>query len=161
MGKRMIGGAIDDGQCGGAIEVELGGDLHDVIRLHREALARGIEIGVAHDAVARRKGGNAGADAFDHAGELAPRRERKCRLGLVLAGDDQRIEEIEPDRRDPRDHLARSGDRIGNIGEHEVIGRTEPLAKYRFHLPSPSHCRIFPEYWRMSPLPVRITEIGR
>ena len=67
---------------------------------------RGAEIGVAHDAVAGREPGHARADALDHAGELAARRKRKRRLDLVLAGDDQRVEEIQARRRDLGDDLA-------------------------------------------------------
>ena len=99
----------------------------------RDALARGVEIGVAHDAVAGLELGHARADALDHAGELAAGRERKRRLGLVFAGDDQGVEEIQPDRRDLGHDLARSGHRIGDIGEHEVVGGAEALTENGFH----------------------------
>ena len=67
------------------------------------------------------------------AGELAAGRERKRRLGLVLAGDDQRVEEVQPARHHPDQDLARSGDGVGDVREHEVVGRSESLAEDGFH----------------------------
>jgi hypothetical protein len=96
-------------------------------------LARGVEIGVAHDAVARLELGHARPDALDHAGELAAGRERKRRLGLVSAGNDQGIEKIQADRRDPGHHFPRSGNRIGHIREHEVVGGAVALTENGFH----------------------------
>src|SRR5262249_37685403 len=100
---------------------------------HRRAFARRVEIGVAHDAVAGLERGDAGADTFHHARELAARREWKRRLGLVLAGDDQRVEEIQPDRHHLGHDLARPGNGIGDIGEHKVVGGAEALAENGFH----------------------------
>src|SRR5262249_61546335 len=84
-------------------------------------------------AVAGVESGAAGADAFHHAREFAARRERKRRLGLILAGDDQRVEEIHPDRSHLGHDLARCRDGIGDIGEHEVVGGAEALAENGFH----------------------------
>ena len=131
--ERVIGGAVGDGQRGRALEVEVGGELDDLVGRDRRALARGVEIGVAHDPVAGCERGDAGADALDHAGELAARRERERRLGLVLAGDDQRVEEIQADGRDLGHDLARPGDRIGDVREHEVVGGAEAMAENGFH----------------------------
>ena len=74
-----------------------------------------------------------GTDALDHAGELAAGRERKRRLGLVSAGDDQGIEKIQPDRRDLGDDFPRSRNRVGDIREHEIVGGAEALAENGFH----------------------------
>src|SRR5262249_49582421 len=45
-------------------------------------------------------------------GELRGRRERQCRLGLVLAGNDQRVEEVERRRLDPHHGFVRPRHRI-------------------------------------------------
>src|SRR5262249_2412962 len=92
-----------------------------------------VEIGVAHDAVAGLERGDARADALHHARELAARREWKRRLGLILAGDDERVEEIQPDRYDFGHDLARPGNGVGDIGEHKVVGGAEALAENGFH----------------------------
>src|SRR5262249_12610794 len=84
--ERMVSRAIGDGQRRGAIEIEIGRQLDDVVGGDRRSFARGVKIGVAHDAVAGLECINSRADAFDHARELAARRERKGWLGLVLAG---------------------------------------------------------------------------
>ena len=109
------------------------GDFDDLVGRNGRAFARRVEIGVAHDAVAGLELGNPRAYAFDHAGELATGRERKRRFGLVFAGDDQGVEEIQADRRDLGHDLARSGHRLRDIREHEVIGRAETLTENGFH----------------------------
>ena len=131
--ERVIGGAVGDGQRCGALEVEIGGDFDDLAGRNGRAFARRVEIGVAHDAVAGLELGNPRAYAFDHTGELATGRERKRRFGLVFAGDDQGVEEIQADRRDLGHDLARSGHRLRDIREHEVIGRAETLTENGFH----------------------------
>ncbi len=90
----MISSAVGDGQRCGAIEIEIGRQLDDVVGRDRGAFACGVEIGVAHDAVAGLERVNSRADTFDHTGELAARREWKGRLGLILAGNDESIEKI-------------------------------------------------------------------
>src|SRR5262245_41720891 len=97
--ERMVSRAIGDGQRCSAIEIEIGRQPDDVVGGDRRAFARGVKIGVAHDAVAGLECINSRADAFDHARELAARREWKRRLGLVLAGDDERLETIHDDPR--------------------------------------------------------------
>ena len=52
---------------------------------------------------------------------------------LILAGDDERVEEIQPDRYDFGHDLARPGNGIGDIGEHKVVGGAEALAEDGFH----------------------------
>ncbi len=107
--ERVVAGSIGDGQCRRPVEIEVGGKLDDVIGDNRHAFGGGAEIGVAHDAVAGLERGHAGAYGFDRAGELAARRERERRLGLVFAGDDEGVEKIQPDRRDLGHNLARPG----------------------------------------------------
>ena len=131
--ERVVAGSVGDGQRGGAIEVELGGDLAERVGRDRDAFARRAEIGIAHHAVAGRQAGHAGADAFHHARKLASRRERERRLDLVFAGDHQRIEEIQPDRGNLGDDLAGPCRRLGDIREHEVAGWAEAMAEDGFH----------------------------
>ena len=93
--QRMQRGAVDHRDAGGAVEVERVGDLHHALRGDRDLLARRAEAAIAEHAVARRQARHARADALHHAGEFGGGRERKRRLELVFAGDDQRVEEIE------------------------------------------------------------------
>src|SRR6516164_7946093 len=125
----IIGGAIGDGQRSRAFEVELRRDFHQPVRRHRDAFSHCIEIGVAHDAVAGLELLHTRSDALDDAGELASRRKWKWRLGLVLAGNHERVEKIEPRRRDPCHDLALGGDGVGNFRENEVVGGAETVAE--------------------------------
>ena len=129
----MISGPVGDGQRRGALEIEIRGQLDNVVGRHRRALSRGVKIGVAHDAVAGLERADTSADAFDDAGELAARGKWKRRLGLVFAGHDQRVEKIQADRRHFGHDLARPGDGIGDVPEDEVVGRSEALAEHGFH----------------------------
>ena len=62
-----------------------------------------------------------------------PGENGNARLGLVLARDDQRVEEIQSRRRDLGHDLAGTGDRVGNIREHEVVGGAVALTENGFH----------------------------
>src|SRR5262249_13485139 len=137
--ERVISRPVGDGEGSGAIEIKSRRDFHDLVRRHRRALARGIEIGVAHDAVAGCKTRNAGTDRLHGACKLPSRRERKRRLGLIFSSNDQSVEEIEADRGHAREHLARSGNRIWNIREDEVMRGPEFLTENRFHCGTCSH----------------------
>ena len=76
----------------------------------------------ATHAVADLEVGDPCADAFDHARDLRGRRKRERRLDLVLALDHQEVEEIQRGGSD-RDHgLAGARDRIGQLGQHEIVG---------------------------------------
>ena len=70
---------------------------------HRHFLPRRPVADIRRHSVARPHRGDARPDALDLAGEFRRGRKRKGRLGLVLAGDDQRVEEVER-RRPHRDH---------------------------------------------------------
>ena len=78
-------------------------------------------------------GRDARPDALHHAGEFRGRRERQRRLGLVLAGDDQRVEEIQRRGFDAHHSFAGRGDGIGNVRKLEIIGRAVAGAEQCFH----------------------------
>ena len=127
------GGAIGDGHAGRAFEVEVDGELHELVGADRDPLARRPIGAIAEHPVAGRKAGHARAHALDRAGELAAGRERERRLLLVAPGNHQRVVEIEPDRGDAHHRLARAGAGLVDVGQDEVVGRTEAGAEDRFH----------------------------
>jgi len=131
--QRMQRRAVGDGEAGRAVEVQAGRQCNELVGGKGDPLARGAPADIADDAVAGRKAGDAGSDAFDFAGELGAGREREGRLVLVLAGDDQRVEEVQRGGRDPHDRLARRRRRIGDVGEFEVVGRAVAGAEQGFH----------------------------
>ena len=88
---------------GGAIEIQIVGNLDDRIGRQRDLLARAVVAAGRHHAVADLQLGDAGADALDHARDFGRRRKRKRRLDLVFALDHQEVEEIQRRRLD-RDH---------------------------------------------------------
>ena len=131
--QRMQRGAVDDDDAGGAIEIQIVGNLDDGIRRQRDLFARAIVAAGRHHAVADLQVGDASADAFDHARDFRRRRKRKRRLDLVFALDHQQVEEIQRRRLD-RDHgLAGSGHGIGHLGQHEIVGAAILRAENGFH----------------------------
>ena len=52
---------------------------------------------------------------------------------MVLAGDDQGVEEIEANRFDFGYDLPRARYGIGNVREDEIVRGTKPVAEDRFH----------------------------
>ena len=129
----VVGGAVRDRERGGALEIETVRELDNAARCDGRALPRGVEIGVPHDAVARGKAGYSGSDAFDNSCKLPSRREWEGWFGLVLAGDDQGVEEIEANGLDFGHYLPRARDGVGNVREDEIIRGTKPVAEDRFH----------------------------
>ncbi|MGX1348832.1 hypothetical protein AB7M49_002408 [Bradyrhizobium elkanii] len=129
----MQRGAVDDDDAGGAVVVEVVGNLHDRIRRQRDLVARTVVAAGSDDAIADLQVSDAGTDAFDHAGNLGGRRERERRLDLVLALDHQDVEEIQRRRLD-RDHgFAGTRHRIGHVSQHEIVGLTVLRAEDGFH----------------------------
>ena len=113
--ERVIGRAIGDRKARGAVEIEAFGQFDEPLGFRRHAFARGAIAAIAQDAVAGFEAAHAGAQALDDAGKFGRGREGEGRLRLVLAGDDQRVEEIERGGLDGDDRLARAGDRIGDV----------------------------------------------
>ena len=84
---------------------------------------------------------SARADAVDDPGEFGCRRERKWRLVLVFAGDDQGIKKIERDRLHGHDGLARADARRVDIVQFECVRRTEMGTENGFHAPVAPRCK--------------------
>ena len=134
--QRMQRGAVDDDDSGGAVEIEIVGNFHDRGGRQRDLFARAVVAAGRHHAVADLQVGHARADAFDHARDFGGRRKRERRLDLVLALDHQDVEEIQRRRLD-RDHrFAGPGDRIGDVGQHEIVGAAILRAENGFHGPT-------------------------
>jgi hypothetical protein len=129
----MQRGAVDDDDAGGAVEIEIVGNLHDRIGRQRDLLARAVVAAGGHHAVADLQVAHAGTDALDDACDFRGRREREGRLDLVFALDHQDVEEIQRRRLD-RDHgLARARHGIGHVSQHEVVGLAILQAENGFH----------------------------
>ena len=91
------------------------GQRVELCRVYRDLLDQPAMADHADHPVAALPAGHAVADAFDHAGDLAPRRERPGRLELVFVLDDQDVGIIDRTGLD-RDHdLPRRRHRIGQI----------------------------------------------
>ena len=131
--QRMQRGAVDDDDAGGAIKVEIVGNLHDRRGRQRDLFASAVVAAGCHHAVADLQIGDAFADALDHAGDFGGRRERERRLDLILALDHQEVEEIQRRRLDGDHRLAGIGHRIGDIGQHEIVGTAILRAENGFH----------------------------
>src|SRR5690606_14771296 len=87
----------------------------------------------ADDALTHFHIGHARTDAFDHARDLAARRERPLGFELVFVFDDERVGEVHA-RRFHRDyHFALARDRIRRIGIFESLWRADFGAEQRFH----------------------------
>ena len=77
------------------------------------------------DAIADREAGHAVADRVDDAGAVAARRVGQRRLDRVGAGADVGLDRVHAGGVDPDPHLARSGPRIGHLGEGQDFGSAE------------------------------------
>ena len=83
------------------------------------------------------------ADLAHHAGRFEPQGERKSRLvadagrpgrpGLVDAGSEIDVLEIDADVRNPDDDLARRRRGHGQVGHFHDLRAAEPIDDYRFH----------------------------
>ena len=144
LAQRIKRRSVSDAEPGGAVEIERRRQLDQLLRWRSDRFARRAPAQKRHDAIAGRDFGHAGACAFDNAGELGHRRERKRRLLLVFAGDDQRVEEIERCGLNAHDGLAGSSVWRRNVGQFELIGRAEMGAQDGFHaLVISTCCRRF------------------
>ena len=69
----------------------------------------------AHDPIARLPSGDTLANALDHAGDLATRRERAIGLELVFVLDDQDVGKVDRAGLDRDDDLSGTGYQIGQL----------------------------------------------
>ena len=120
--------------AGGAVEVEIGGELDELVGGDRDAFARCAVGAYSRSPGRRREAPVTSAPTLSTTPANSPPGENGSG-GLVwyLPGDDQRVEEIQADRRDLDDDLARPRDRVGNFGEHKIVGRAEAGAENGFH----------------------------
>jgi hypothetical protein len=133
VGECVIAGAIGDREPGRAFHVEIGVEPGELAGRHRDALTCRTIGAIAQHPVARHEAGHARRHAFHHAGEFTAWREREGRLLLIFAGDDQRVEKVEPDGGNLGDHLAGARDRLGNIGQDQIVRSSEAGAEDGFH----------------------------
>ena len=70
--QRMQRGAVDDDDAGGAIEVEIVGNLDDRIGRQRDLLPRAVVAAGCHHAIPDFQIGDVGADALDRRRRLRP-----------------------------------------------------------------------------------------
>ncbi len=120
--QRVVGRAVGDEQSGGPVEIEVVRYPDEPVGGDRDPLAGGAPAGVAHHPIAGLDVGHARSDAFDGACEFGTGRERKGWLVLILAGDDQVVEEVQRGSCD-RDHrFAGARHRVGDVGHDEVVG---------------------------------------
>ena len=131
--QRMQRGAVDHREAGGAVEVERVGNLHHALRARSRSSRAPRRSRHSRARGRRREARHARADALHHAGEFGGRRERERRLDLVLAGDDQRVEEIERRGLHRDDDLAGARRGIGQVLEFEIVGAAEAGAEDGFH----------------------------
>jgi hypothetical protein len=82
--QRVVGSAVGQDEGRAFLEAHLRGKPREPGRLHLRFLGERAVGGEGHDAIARPPRAHAFAHLLDHAGELAPRRERQRRLELVL-----------------------------------------------------------------------------
>jgi len=94
-----------------------------------DRFARRAPAGPADHAVAGCELAHTLTHALDDARKLSGRRERKRRLVLIFAGNDQQVKKIECGRLNVNDGFAGARLRLGNIGEFQIVGRAEMRAQ--------------------------------
>jgi hypothetical protein len=105
--ERKPGCLVGQPQGGRAGHREAGGHWIAMLGGNPDGFGEGAVLQLADDAVTHLEAGDAFADCGDDAGEFLARHEGKRRQGLILAGGDQHVGEIEPDSMDVDRHLAR------------------------------------------------------
>ena len=128
--ERVIGGAVGDGQRGGAVEVEIGGDLDDLVGRDGRAFARRVEIGVAHDAVAGLRTSVTPAPTLSTTPANSPPGENG-NGGLIwyLPAMIRVSKKFRPTAATLATTSPGAGDRIGDVREHEVVGRCRSVGR--------------------------------
>jgi hypothetical protein len=143
-------GAEGDGESGRLVVAHPVGNGNGVLRLGHDQLAATVAAGAGHDPLLELQIGNAGAEASDGTRDLRPRRERERRRDLVFVAEDERVGEVEPDRRNPDEDFA--GPRLRLRGLFETECRKAPeLGNLRNPHRNPSNGFAANRYSRRSP----------
>jgi hypothetical protein len=131
--QRVQGGAIDHREASGAVEIQAFRHGDELLGPDGHTLAGGPSAHLAEHPITGPQPLDAGPERLDHAREFGRRRERKCRPVLVFSSNDQGIEEIQRRRLDAHHRFTRSGDRIGDLLEHEIVWSAIMMTKNRLH----------------------------
>ena len=133
LAQRIKRRAIGHGEAGGAFEIERVGYFDQQTGRDRDGFARRAPAAIAHDAVARSNTGDARRRRCSTTpANSAAGRERKRRLVLVFAGDDQRVEEIQRRRLDSHHGLAGAGARLTMSASSRSSGGPKCLQRTAF-----------------------------
>src|SRR4029453_5097848 len=117
-------GAEGDGESGRLVVADAVGNGDGVLRLDHDQLPAAIAAGAGPGPLSELQISDTAAEAFDGPRDLRARREGKRRRDLVFVAEDERVGEIEPDRRHPDQNFAGSRTRLRAL--FETRGRKAP-----------------------------------
>ncbi len=129
--------AIGDEEPGRLRIVQPLGDRDGGLGIDDDPLTRSAIAQPGGDTLTDAEAGDASAQGSDDAGAFGRGREGQGRLGLVAPLNDQRVEEVERCRLDRDGDLPRAGLLIGQIAQHQALGRSQLLAEQCLHCASP------------------------
>ena len=122
--------AVGDGNAGGHVIAYAVRDGNDVPCLGDDLLAATIAADEGDDPLPQLEVGDLCPDSFDAAGDFRSRRERKRGGHLILVAQQERVEEVEADRRDFDQDIAGAGARLGHLLEAKCL-RSAKFAELR------------------------------
>ena len=122
--------AIGDGNSGSHFVADAIRDGNDVPRLGDDFLPAAIAADKGDDPLPQLEIGDIGAEGFDAAGDFGSGREGKRRGDLVLVTQDQRVEEVEADRRHFDEDVVWARARLGHLLEAKRL-RSAKFAELR------------------------------
>lgn len=132
----MVG--VEHGPVGGRqaradLEGHAVGQGQDAVVIEGHALGVAAEDAQADDPIADGEARDPIADRRDDAGDLAARGEGRLGLKLILAGDDQRVGEVDPAGFDLDEHLLGAGLGLVDVLVGQDLGSTELLGDQCLH----------------------------
>ena len=136
--QRMQRGAVGDRKARRLVERETIGDFRQAIGRDRDPLRRRSISADAHDPVADLKPLGFRSQRDHPARELAAGRKGRLGLHLVLALDDQRVEEVEPGIGDFDHSLARPGGGRLDFHDPQIFRRPKRRTDQGFHALAPN-----------------------
>ena len=122
--------AIGDGNSGGHFIAYAVRDGNDIPCLGDDLLAAAIAADKGDDPLPQLEIGDICPKRFDAAGDFGSRRERKRRGHLILVAQQERVEEVEADRRHFDQDIAGAGARLGHLLEAKRL-RSAKFAELR------------------------------